>query len=527
MTWQFILALVIIFVLVDRISSLQEGSNKSIIFAKAKELFSIDLRSLAVFRICLGLVLIVNLLQRVSDIKAFYSDEGILPRRILFEEMYNTFVFSLHLMSGSVLFQGILLFIAFVSAFAMLIGFRTKIAVFLSWILFVSLISRNLFVNDTCDLFLGHILFWCNFLPLNAYYSMDCALNENKEKPPALLFSGGTAGLLCQITFIYFFAGLLQLRDPFWAQGMSMYYAISEVQHGSELGVAFLHSVPLFWIQFLSYFVVYLESFCPLFLFSPMFTTAFRMLGLFLLVLMNLVYGMFFDFGLFPWINVCSLIVFIPSLFWDRLFSSSVVQNFFNQIFRKILQFIEPVPRYNFSLSFKVSMLNNALSVFFLVYILFLNLQNFSPNYKVPEKISFIGVLLQLQQNWGMFLTDGIVGGYNIWYVIPAKLKDGKEIDLFSGETPVKWTKPRYIASLYKNRYWKKYMVILGRAYYPLSKRLPYFADFYCRDWNSKHQKNEHLETLDVYVMSEVVLPNHKTSSERKVLLWHRICPEA
>ena len=50
---------------------------------RGAELFGIDLRSLALFRVGLASMLIYYVLNRVPDIGAFYTDWGILPRGFL------------------------------------------------------------------------------------------------------------------------------------------------------------------------------------------------------------------------------------------------------------------------------------------------------------------------------------------------------------------------------------------------------------------------------------------------------------
>ena len=56
------------------------------------EIFGFDLRSLAVFRIGLALVIIADLFIRFGDIKAHYSDYGILPRTALIEQFLEALV---------------------------------------------------------------------------------------------------------------------------------------------------------------------------------------------------------------------------------------------------------------------------------------------------------------------------------------------------------------------------------------------------------------------------------------------------
>ena len=61
-----------------------------------REIFSLDLRSLALFRLGLGLVLVFDLCSRLGDVRAHYTDYGILPR-VLHVQDYALLVGSLGL----------------------------------------------------------------------------------------------------------------------------------------------------------------------------------------------------------------------------------------------------------------------------------------------------------------------------------------------------------------------------------------------------------------------------------------------
>lgn len=77
-------------------------------------IFGMDLRSIALFRVFVGLTVIFDVLNRWSDIKAHYSgilisiyfiylflDEGLLPRFIVLEYFYNDSWLTLHMIGGT------------------------------------------------------------------------------------------------------------------------------------------------------------------------------------------------------------------------------------------------------------------------------------------------------------------------------------------------------------------------------------------------------------------------------------------
>ena len=96
------------------------------------EPFAIDLRTLALFRVCFGFVLIGDLLTRARVLTAHYTDDGVWPR-IAAETAMRDFGFSFHLLGGSAAFQGVLFVIAGLLAFLLIVGYRTRVVSLLCW----------------------------------------------------------------------------------------------------------------------------------------------------------------------------------------------------------------------------------------------------------------------------------------------------------------------------------------------------------------------------------------------------------
>ncbi|MGH7134129.1 MAG: hypothetical protein ACREHD_00220, partial [Pirellulales bacterium] len=147
--------------------------------------FSIDVRSLAVFRMALAVMLLVDLVERLPDLEAHYTDRGVLPRaaRIAMERDGSTFAgswaWSLHMATGATAGEAALFLLSAMFAVWMLIGYRTRLATALSWLLAVSLYHRNPMFEDAGDIVLRVVLFWAIFLPLGGTLSVD----RRKRRP--------------------------------------------------------------------------------------------------------------------------------------------------------------------------------------------------------------------------------------------------------------------------------------------------------------------------------------------------------
>src|SRR4051794_27019522 len=85
--------------------------------------FGLDLRSLALCRVGLGLTLLADLGGRWPDLVAHYTDDGVLPRSIT-----PVSAISIHGLDGSAPYQGFLFMLAAAIAVALLVGYRTQLA---------------------------------------------------------------------------------------------------------------------------------------------------------------------------------------------------------------------------------------------------------------------------------------------------------------------------------------------------------------------------------------------------------------
>ena len=72
--------------------------------AAAREVFGIDLRTLALFRVGLAVLLLADLALRARDLSAHYTDAGILPRAEALNVL-SSGAFSLHLLNGTLWFR--------------------------------------------------------------------------------------------------------------------------------------------------------------------------------------------------------------------------------------------------------------------------------------------------------------------------------------------------------------------------------------------------------------------------------------
>src|ERR671913_1894049 len=283
--------------------------------AKIVEIFGADLRSLAVFRIVLALLVLADLANRATDLYQLYTDAGVLPRTVLLEEVLSPWVFSLNLMNGGSFFQVLLFSVGALAALGMLVGYRTRLMTFVVWIVLLSIHVRNPLVNGSESLLLRMLLFWAMLLPLGAYWSVDRARSALPRPSPRFL-SLATFGLFMQIAFVYWFTSALKSGPEWRTDYTALYYALSLDQLATPIGHFLLNFPNL--LQVLTFGTFALEAFGLFLLFCPFFTGPVRT-GTALAV-MSLHFGIWLtmDIGIFPWISAFCMVCFFPAWFWEK-----------------------------------------------------------------------------------------------------------------------------------------------------------------------------------------------------------------
>ena len=163
--------------------------------------------------------------------------------------------------------------------------------------------------------------------------------------------------------------------------------------------------------------------------------------------------------------------------------------------------------------------IGNTLAVFFLVYVFLWNLRTTDHrrfDKYLPHSMEWIGWISGTAQVWDMFSPGPLMEGG--WFVMPAQLANGKEVDIFRNGAGVSWEKPALVSSMYKNDRWRKYMVLIAAA--SNTDLRPPLGSYLCRQWNAAHPKEERIATLQIILMEQDTLPERGYTSPRPILLW-------
>jgi hypothetical protein len=438
--------------------------------ARLADLFAIDPRSLLVFRVGLGSLIILDLLLRAGNLRAHYTDAGVFPRAAALEYFRGQHGrWSLHLLSGSFVFQVLMFILAATFAAMLLVGYHPRVAAVASWLLLVSLHTRMPVILFGHDTWLRTLLFWAMFVPLAA-----------SPMPRHPTVSIASAGLLMQIAVAYFVTGMVKV-NPVWSRGHALFYALS--QFGSPLAT-WLFGWPRL-LRALSKAVPWFEISGALLLFCPIYTPEIRVAIMATFVVFHVAIGLSMRYlGLFPLTCVVAWTLFIPTLAWDHLVP---LMNALPAIARPLAARFGAYTAAGQPSSIAWNLWVASLVGVLLIYPIAGTSEAFRrtvyPIRKVLAPLDWIANAGMLWQNWKFFSSPRRVRAL---FIFQMNLADGRSIDMISGEAPRfdgASALDRRNPLVYDHRWWYYFLSLTDSRL----SHTKWALDYYLRRWNSIH----------------------------------------
>ncbi len=483
-------------------------------------IFSLDLRSLALLRILTGLLILVDLADRSTDLVIFYTDLGAYPRSAI-SAKWDPWSVSIHLINGTWQAQSLLFLIAGFFAVLLILGYRTRLVSLISWFLLISLHARSFLILHGGDQLLRQILFFGMFLPWGIRFSLDSWKSKNKFSENNSYISFATFGYIFQIGSLYVFSSIYKSAPVWRKEGTAIYYALSLNDFATRFGL-FMRQFPQI-LKIETFTVYWLEAVAPFFLLTPVFNGAIRTLLVFIFICVHIGMGIHLYLGIFPAVCAIAWCGLLPSWFWEKFVSK--------------LRFPKTLP--NISVPFihkirgenKTDLLSNrlfyesklisGLVLFATIYIFIWNFLDVSGNSKMfPNQFSWIASTFGIYQKWDMFAPGP--GRRSGWFVIPAQLKNGKVVDILNNGGPVSWEKPEVPSESYKSVRWAKYLYNISKKENRRSANN--YMDYLCRKWNSEHNQNEQVITLSMIYIFQITLPENKYTDPQQAEIVQRKC---
>ncbi len=141
----------------------------------------VDARPLAIFRIALGIVLLVDLASIARELSTFLTDDGVYPRRALAGGGLSLFS-----LTGSTTSVAFLIALGATATLAFTLGYFTRAATVACWVFWVSLHRRLPIVMTAGDFMVGIFFFFGMFADLSGRWSLDAWRRGERDRVPAL-----------------------------------------------------------------------------------------------------------------------------------------------------------------------------------------------------------------------------------------------------------------------------------------------------------------------------------------------------
>lgn len=247
---------------------------------------TVDTRTLGLFRIYFGLLLLTNLWDRAGgfDLISFYTNEGVLPNHwALFRPPAAGYWSPMLGFSSPGEVQWVIAFIAVVYVLYT-IGWKSQVMQVLALLCYASLNLRFLLIQHGGNVVMNIVLVWTVFLPLGARYSLDSMLRSLRGPPERTPEGLNARGWLAQIdrvhvgfaffgiclnfAFIYFF-NTLHKGGPSWMDGTAVHYVLWQNRMATALD-AFVRMHEPFWLSpLLTWGTLWAEGSMVLLILSP------------------------------------------------------------------------------------------------------------------------------------------------------------------------------------------------------------------------------------------------------------------
>ena len=448
--------------------------------------FGIDTRGLAAFRIGIGLLLLTDLWLRAADMEAHYTDSGILPLSVFQRLTDGTGFWSFHGLHGSFTFQLLMFLLAGLFALAYFLGYYTRFAAVVSWVLLLSLQYRNPYVVNGGDVLLRMLLFWSIFLPLDRHWSL--ASRATKLRRPSLITNIASAAILLQLSLLYLMAGYFKIRGS-W-HDPDVLARIFESDLYAKPFAYYLANYPRL-LSVAGWLALASELALPVLVFCPFGTRAIRLFACVWFVFFHIGIELTLTVGLFSFASCIAWILFLPSTTWDRITRVAPDETMSDE---------EGSPQRRWP-----GMLVQGFVAVCFAFVVWINLTTVRESWVASLRSDWVknlSVSTGMRQRWNLFANPLAKDG---WFIGVARLANGETVDVFRDGQPADWesySKPRYVSRQFPNHRWRKYYCrILMSTRVNLRNPLSHYL---VRDWNEKHDADQQIEAFELHFMQEL-----------------------
>ena len=450
-----------------------------------------DIAPLALFRILFGLQLFNWFWQLFPNLNAFFTDEGILPRRELIESYPDRL--SLLMLLGEWWQVALVWVVSCAVALLLTVGWHTRLASFLAFVLVSTFSWRDPLILDGSDFVFRMVPLWLTFTNAGDLYSVDAFVAGRPASGRGPAFPIRILEL--QVAWIFLATGIEKLGGPTWIDGTAAYYAL-QLEH--TFGRTWARPVAIQPVLYalISWGTLAMElAFLPLAMLPSRLTRLAAAAGaavvqVGILALMNV--------GNFPVIMLSTLVLFVPASWVRRLVRDEAIH----------------VARRAMRPSRVATAALACLAALAFATGLPWELDAIRPSGGLASLLR----LASVDQRWDMFSPDPTRS--DGWMLAPGRLDDGTTLDLITGGPDDR--AERYSDALYTR--WVKVQERIASEGYG-AYRLEY-ARHFCRTRNFHPRPGRSpLVSFDLYYIERTIrAPGEGPPLINEKKLWTHRC---
>ena len=273
-----------------------------------KTYLTVDPRSLGVFRVVFGMVLLSDLVRRWAELGFWYTNSGLLPNHTLLWRPPASSMFSLFFTASSLREAQLGFALCAVVYTLFVLGYRTRWIQWFALLARVSLNSRLAVLENGGDMVMDLLCLLTLPLPLGARFSLDAVAATPEPSAPATesgalradpdapVVSLAALALLLQFSAIYLFNASAK-SGLAWRDGSAVYYALNQDKLVTWLGVWMREHLSVSAVRALTWSTLATEWLGFALIITPVFVQQARLLAVCILPVLHLGFALGLNLG--------------------------------------------------------------------------------------------------------------------------------------------------------------------------------------------------------------------------------------
>ncbi|ELZ06292.1 hypothetical protein C482_00680 [Natrialba chahannaoensis JCM 10990] len=478
----------------------------------------IDTRALAAFRIVAGLLIIADVLLRSRNFTLFYTESGVVPQSLATEMTADNAVSIYYFTTDSTVIAALFILTVLI-AIQLIVGYKTRVATVLSFLLVVSLDHHNPLVLSFADTLFRMLLFWAIFLPLGERWSIDACHADSL--PRSGITSLASAAILAQVVYMYVLNGYHKRESELWTGGEAT-PLIMGLDNTTFLLGDFMRNFPAL-LQYGGVTWYYMLLFAWLLI---LLQGNARTLFVAMFIAGHASFAITVRIGAFPYVAIAGLLLFLQTPVWDRLEtlvrSGTLEQSRRAYIRIELKRLASRFPRAQIDSKTlrhaKTTIYTLVLVVAIISLLVVPTLSHLpvaqsideedGPKDRIDERADAIRVS---QPDWTVFAPHPRT--VDRYYVFPAETENGDTVDAYN-ERPLTHERPYDELQKQFGTYRERFYMSSVRRGGPDDIVAETLADHLCEIWSEEH--GEELTAVNMYyVVEDVTLETIDESAVR------------